>query len=69
MRLHAEPGQQAVAALLQAVGAVLRAKGYAWDNATIEFLKALLLSCVTERSPAPDPKNTDRGQSADEDRR
>jgi hypothetical protein len=69
LRLHAELGQQAVAALLQAVDAVLRGKGYAWDNATIEFLKALLLRCVTEPSPAPDPKNTDQGQSADEDRR
>jgi hypothetical protein len=69
LRLHAELGQQAVAALLQAVDAVLRGKSYVWDSATIEFVKAILLRYVNEPGPAPDPESTRQGQSEKEDRR
>ena len=69
LRLHAELGQQAVAALLQAGDAVLRGKSYVWDSATIEFVKAILLRYVNEPGPAPDPESTRLGQSEKEDRR
>jgi len=69
LRLHAELGQQAVAALLQAVDAVLRGKGYVWDSATIEFVKAILLRYVTEPSPASGPESARQEESTKEDRR
>ncbi|MFN7994869.1 MAG: hypothetical protein U0Q18_14785 [Bryobacteraceae bacterium] len=67
LRLHAQLGQEAVAALLQAVDAVLRGKGYLWDSATIEFLKTIILRYVTGPSPSPDLESTGQAQSAKED--
>jgi phage baseplate assembly protein W len=51
LKLHSELAQQAVGALLQAADAVLRSKAYVWDNATIDFFKALLLRYVADPSP------------------
>jgi hypothetical protein len=69
LALHDELEQQAVAALLQAVDAVLRGKGYVWDSATIEFAKAILLRYVTETSPVPDSESTGQDESTKQDRR
>lgn len=52
--LHSELAQQAIIALVQAADTVLRSDTYIWDSETIDFLKAMLLPCVTDSRLAGD---------------
>jgi hypothetical protein len=66
-KLHSEVAKQAVVALLQASDAVLRSKAYVWDNATIDFFKAILLRFVADPTPAPNPGTSEQAQDAQQD--